>query len=57
MKENIYGALMYGICLALDPDGRNEGNRPGMNDKGLVSFDRKIKKEKTFLKFIPTAKQ
>ena len=38
-------------------DGRNEGNRPGMNDKGLVSFDRKIKKEKPFLKFIPTAKQ
>lgn len=26
-------------------DGRNEGNRPGMNDKGLVSFDRKVKKD------------
>lgn len=26
-------------------DGRNEGNRSGMNDKGLVSFDRKVKKD------------
>lgn len=30
-------------------DGRNEGNRPGMNDKGLVSFDRKVKKDSYFL--------
>ncbi len=30
-------------------DGRNEGNRPGMNDKGLVSFDRKIKKDSYYL--------
>ena len=30
-------------------DGRNEGNRPGMNDKGLVSFDRKIKKDAYYL--------
>lgn len=26
-------------------DCRNEGDRPGMNDKGLVSFDRKVKKD------------
>lgn len=26
-------------------DGRNEGDMPGRNDKGLVSFDRKIKKD------------
>lgn len=26
-------------------DGRNEGARPGMNDKGLVSFDRTVKKD------------
>ncbi len=30
-------------------DGRNEGSRPGMNDKGLVSFDRKIKKDSYYL--------
>lgn len=30
-------------------DGRNEGNRPGMNDKGLVSFDRKTKKDAYYL--------
>jgi beta-galactosidase len=26
-------------------DSRNEGNNPGINDKGLVTFDRKIKKD------------
>lgn len=30
-------------------DGRNEGDRPGRNDKGLVSFDRKIKKDSYYL--------
>lgn len=30
-------------------DGRNEGDRPGMNDKGLVSFDRKVKKDSYYL--------
>lgn len=30
-------------------DGRNEGGRPGRNDKGLVSFDRKIKKDSYYL--------
>lgn len=30
-------------------DGRNEGAHPGMNDKGLVSFDRKIKKDSYYV--------
>jgi len=30
-------------------DGRNEGGRPGMNNKGLVSFNRKIKKDSYYL--------
>lgn len=30
-------------------DGRMEGNRPGMNDKGLVSFDRKTKKDSYYV--------
>jgi beta-galactosidase len=28
--------------------GRNEGDTPGFNDKGLVSFDRKVKKDAYF---------
>lgn len=30
-------------------DGRNEGGRPGMNNKGLVSFDRKVRKDSYYL--------
>lgn len=30
-------------------DGRNEGNRPGRNDKGMVSFNRRIKKDSYYL--------
>ena len=30
-------------------DGRMEGDRHGMNDKGLVSFDRKVKKDAYYL--------
>jgi beta-galactosidase len=29
-------------------DGRNEGDHPGRNDKGLVTYDRKIKKDAYF---------
>ena len=30
-------------------DGRNEGGKPGQNQKGLVTFDRKIKKDAFYL--------
>lgn len=30
-------------------DGRNQGGEPGMNHKGLVTFDRKIKKDAFYL--------
>ena len=30
-------------------DARNQGGEPGMNHKGLVTFDRKIKKDSFFL--------
>ncbi|HEY0710477.1 MAG TPA: glycoside hydrolase family 2 TIM barrel-domain containing protein [Polyangia bacterium] len=30
-------------------DGRTEGDLPGLNDKGLVTFDRKIKKDAFYL--------
>jgi beta-galactosidase len=26
-------------------DGRNEGGRPGLNDKGLVTYDRTVRKD------------
>lgn len=29
-------------------DGRNEGSTPGMNDKGLVTYDRRVKKDAFF---------
>jgi beta-galactosidase len=29
-------------------DGRNEGERPGINDKGLVTYDRKVRKDAFF---------
>jgi beta-galactosidase len=29
--------------------GRNEGDRPGLNDKGLVSYDRKLRKDAYYL--------
>ena len=39
-------------------DGRNEGGKPGQNQKGLVTFDRKLKKDayyiyKAFLSLVP----
>ena len=30
-------------------DARNQGGEPGMNHKGLVTFDRKTKKDSFFL--------
>ena len=30
-------------------DGRNEGGKPGQNQKGLVTFDRKLKKDAYFI--------
>ncbi|HSI17549.1 MAG TPA: glycoside hydrolase family 2 TIM barrel-domain containing protein [Sphingomonas sp.] len=32
----------------LASDGRDEGDRPGINDKGLVSYDRKVRKDAYF---------
>jgi len=30
-------------------DGRNEGGQPGINDKGLITFDRSVKKDAFYL--------
>ena len=42
--RRIYGGALYGICsLLCSPP--SEGDRPGINDKGLVTFDRKVRKD------------
>jgi len=33
------------VGFDLASDGRNEGDRPGMNDKGLVTYDRSVRKD------------
>jgi beta-galactosidase len=33
------------VGFDLASDGRNEGDRPGINDKGLVSYDRSVRKD------------
>lgn len=39
------------VWLAFDhaSSGRNEGDRPGINDKGLVSYDRRVRKDAYFV--------
>jgi beta-galactosidase len=40
----IWGAFVW-VGFDFASDGRNEGDRPGINDKGLVSHDRKTPKD------------
>ena len=43
-RPYIWGTFLW--CFAdFGSDGRNEGDTPGRNDKGMVTFDRKIKKD------------
>lgn len=44
-KRNYLWCTFVWNLFDFGSDGRNEGDRPGMNDKGLVSFDRKTKKD------------
>jgi beta-galactosidase len=39
------GARSSGPCNDFASDGRNEGGRPGVNDKGLGTHDRQIRKD------------
>lgn len=43
-REYLWATFVWNL-FDFGSDGRNEGDRPGMNDKGLVSFDRKVKKD------------
>lgn len=36
-------------CFDFAADARNQGGEPGMNHKGLITFDRKIKKDSFYL--------
>jgi len=46
-NPNLWGTFVW--CMFDFPSaGRNEGGRPGLNDKGLVTQDRKVKKDAYF---------
>lgn len=42
------GGSFVWVAFDLASDGRREGDRPGINDKGLVSYDRQVKKDAYF---------
>lgn len=43
-RPHIWGTFVWNM-FDFGSDSRNEGGKPGVNDKGLVTFDRKIKKD------------
>lgn len=40
----IWGKFIW-VAFDFASDGRNEGDRPGINDKGLVTYDRAVRKD------------
>ncbi|MGN0523885.1 MAG: glycoside hydrolase family 2 protein [Eubacterium sp.] len=46
--KKIWGAFVWNM-FDFAVDIRNEGDMPGMNDKGLVTYDRRIKKDAFYL--------
>ena len=43
-RNFVWGTFLWNM-FDFAPDGRNEGDQPGTNDKGLVTYDRKVKKD------------
>jgi beta-galactosidase len=43
-KPYIWGTFVW-VAFDLASAGRNEGDRRGINDKGLVTYDRKVRKD------------
>jgi beta-galactosidase len=43
-RPYLWGRFIW-VAFDLASDGRNEGDRPGINDKGLVTYDRRIRKD------------
>jgi beta-galactosidase len=46
-NPNLWGTFLW-CMFDFASAGRNEGGRPGLNDKGLVTQDRKVKKDAYF---------
>ena len=46
--DELWGTF-YWVMFDFAVDGRNEGSQPALNDKGLVTADRKIKKDSFYL--------
>jgi beta-galactosidase len=43
-RDYLWGQFVW-VAFDLASDGRNEGDRPGINDKGLVTYDRRVRKD------------
>ena len=43
------GPPTCGTCTTFAADARDQGGEPGMNHKGLVTFDRKTKKDSFYI--------
>lgn len=43
-KPYLFGTFVW-VAFDLPSAGRHEGDRPGLNDKGLVTYDRKVRKD------------
>lgn len=43
----LWGSFIW-VAFDLASDGRNEGDWPGINDKGLISYDRTVRKDAYF---------
>jgi hypothetical protein len=47
-RPHIWGSFVWNM-FDFGSDSRSEGEQPGVNDKGLVTFDRKVKKDSYYL--------
>lgn len=43
-RQYLWGTFVW-VAFDLASAGRREGDRPGINDKGLVTYDRKVRKD------------
>ena len=43
-RPYLFGTYIW-VAFDLASDGRHEGDRPGINDKGLITYDRSIRKD------------
>jgi beta-galactosidase len=43
-RDYLWGQFVW-VAFDLASDGRDEGDRPGINDKGLVTYDRRTRKD------------